>query len=202
MPRNQEQNEKMKEERRRQILSVALRLFAQRGLAATKITDIAQASEISQGLLYHYYCSKEEIYAELIQGAFERMNGACRWLASQPWSPREKIGFAIAELLKLLEQDDDASRYHLLIAQATVSEATPAEVRQIIARENRFPYESIARIMAEGQRDGTVKANDPQELALAFWGAINGLAIYKAVHGAAFRAPDPRILSRMFLRES
>ena len=201
MPRNKELNEKVKEERRQQILSVALRLFAQRGLAATKITDIAQATEISQGLMYHYYRSKEEIYVELIQSAFERMNGACRWLESKPWPPQQKITFAITELLKLLEKQDDASRYHLLIAQATASDATPEEVKQIIAKENAFPYESIARIMAEGQQAGTIKAYDPMELALAFWGSINGLAIYKAVHGAKFKAPDPRILWSMFIKE-
>lgn len=201
MARNKELNQKIKDERREQILSNALMLFAKKGLAATKITDISSASDISQGLIYHYYKSKEEIFVELIRIAFDRMNEACRWLESQPFSPKEKIKFAIVELLKLLEQNEDAARYHLLIAQATASEAIPEEAKDIIKKENRFPYEVIARIITEGQKDGSMKINDAQELALVFWTSINGLAIYKAVHGDKFKAPDADILTSMFFEE-
>lgn len=201
MPRNKELNEKVKEERRQQILSIALMLFARKGLAATKITDIAEMSGISQGLMYHYYKSKEEIFVELIRKAFTNINEACRWLESQPLSPKEKIELAMTEIPKLLENDEDASRYHFLIAQATASEAIPDEAKEIIKNENTFPYEAIARIMVEGQKEGSIKDHDPKELALVFWTSINGLAIYKAVHGDKYKAPDPRIFLSMFITE-
>jgi len=201
LARNKDLNQKMKEERREQILSNALMLYAKKGLSATKITDIASASGISQGLIYHYYRSKEEIFVELIGIAFARLNEACRWLESQPLSPKEKIKFAIEELLKLLEQDEHAARYHLLIAQATASEAIPDEAKAIIKKENTFPYEVIARIITEGQKDNSIKKYDAKELALVFWTSINGLAIYKAVHGQKFKAPDANILTSMFIKE-
>lgn len=191
----------MRDERREQILSNALILFARKGLSATKITDIASASGISQGLIYHYYKSKEEIFVELIGIAFSRLNDACRWLESQPLSAKEKIKFAMEELLKLLEQDEHAARYHLLIAQATASEAIPDEAKAIIQKENKFPYEVIARIMKEGQDDGSIKEHDAKELALTFWTSINGLAIYRAVHGEEFKAPHASILTSMFFKE-
>jgi len=68
----------MREERRTQILEHALILFATKGLAATKISDIAEASGIAQGLLYHYFPSKEAIYVELIRKAFDGMSEAAR----------------------------------------------------------------------------------------------------------------------------
>lgn len=199
MARNKELNQKMKDERREQILSNALMLFAKKGLAATKITDIASAAGMSQGLIYHYYRSKEEIFVELIQTALDRMNEACRWLESQSMPPGEKIKFAITELLKLLEQNENAARYHFLIAQATASEAIPEAAKEIIKKENKFPYESIARIIIAGQKDGSIKKHDPKELALVFWTSINGLAFFKAVHGKKFKAPDPNILTAMFI---
>lgn len=201
MPRNSERNQRLKEERRQQIMSNALKLFTQKGLAATKISDIAFASGISQGLMYHYYQSKEEVYTELIQIAFGKMKEACRWLVAQPISSKEKIKLAIEELLKAIEKNEDAARYHLLIAQATVSETTPSETKDIIKRENTFPYEAIAVIMAEGQKSGEIKMYDPQELAMVFWTSINGLAIYKAVHGDRFKALNPDILTNMFLTD-
>lgn len=199
MARNQETNQKLKDERREQILSAALLLFATKGLAATKVTDIAATSAMSQGLLYHYFRSKEEIFTELIRGAFERLNFACRELARMPQPPQEKISFAIATLLQGIRDNADYARYHLLIAQASVSEAIPPAARAIIMQENRLPYAIIAQIMREGQQIGTIKQHDPDELALLFWTSINGLAIYKAVHGASFQAPDPALLMRIFL---
>ena len=201
MPRNKEENQRIKDERREQILSNALKLFARNGLAATKISDIALAAEISQGLIYHYYKSKEEIFVELISFAFDRINQACLWLESQPLPPAEKIAFAIRELLRLLEEDENAARYHLLIAQATATEAIPVKAKEIIKQKNTLPYESIERIMAAGQNEGTIKQNNARELALVFWTSINGLAIYKAVHGKKFKAPNATILINMFVNE-
>jgi len=201
VPRNKEENQRIKDERREQILSNALKLFARNGLAATKISDIALAAEISQGLIYHYYKSKEEIFVELISFAFDRINQACLWLESQPLPPAEKIAFAIRELLRLLEEDENAARYHLLIAQATATEAIPVKAKEIIKQKNTLPYESIERIMAAGQNEGTIKQNNARELALVFWTSINGLAIYKAVHGKKFKAPNATILINMFVNE-
>ncbi len=200
MTRNKELNQKIRDGRREQILSKALMLFAARGLSATKISDIAKAADISQGLLYHYFESKDEIFVELIKNGFDRLNGACRWLEDQDMTPKEKIVFALVELLKLLEQNEDAARYHLLIAQATASESIPDQARVIIEKENSYPYEAIERIIIEGQKDDLLKKADPKDLALVFWTTINGLAIYKAVHGKSFKAPDVSILTCMFTK--
>lgn len=200
LARNKELNQKMKDERREQILSKALMLYAKKGLSATKITDISSALGISQGLIYHYYRSKEEIFIELIEGAFKRLNEGCRWLENQPQSAKEKIIFAFQETLKLLEQNENAALYHMLIAQATASEAIPDAAKKIIQKENSFAYEVIAKIMAEGQKEGSVKEYDAEELALVFWTSIKGLAIHKAVHGEKFKAPDTNIFTSMFFK--
>ena len=70
MGRGAKFNERVKEERRQRILETAVKLFAVNGLAATKISRIASDSGMSQGLMYHYYRSKEEIYVALIRHAF------------------------------------------------------------------------------------------------------------------------------------
>lgn len=199
MARNKELNQKMKDERREQILSTALKLFATKGLAATKISDIATTSGISQGLLYHYYRSKEEIFVELIRRAFERMNTAVLALEQMTETPRNKIKMAIEKLLEGFEKNENAARYHLLIVQAMVSEAVPDEAKAIFKKENDVKYEAIARILKEGQKDGTIKNHDANELSLVFWTSINGLAIYNAVHGKRFKAPDPELLLDMFV---
>ncbi|MBE7553294.1 MAG: TetR/AcrR family transcriptional regulator [Anaerolineales bacterium] len=197
--RNKELNQKTKDERRGQILSKALMLFATKGLAATKITDIASAAGMSQGLLYHYYRSKEDIFVELIRSAFERMNTASLELEKLPLPPQEKIRLAIETLLQGLNDNEDTGRYYLLIAVATASEAIPEAAKTIIQKENLVPYEVITRIISEGQKDGSIKDYEAKDLALVFWTSMKGLAIHKAVHGNKFKMPDADILMSMFI---
>lgn len=201
MSRNAEDNQRMRDERREKILSCALKLFTMRGLAATKITDIAAEVGMSQGLLYHYFRSKEEIFTELVTGALTRMNAAARGLEEFSLSPREKIKLAIDKMLQGMEEDEDFARYFLLVAQASISEAIPAEAKSVIQAESSLPHEVITRIMQAGQQDGTIKPHDPMELALVFWTTFKGLTLHKAVHSANFKAPDARILTGMFFTE-
>lgn len=58
---------KKPEERRREILEAAIRVFASKGYEKTAISDIAAESGISQGLCYRYYASKEEIYDAAVE---------------------------------------------------------------------------------------------------------------------------------------
>lgn len=201
MARNKELNQKMKDERREQILTNALILFAAKGLSATKITDISAAAGISQGLMYHYFRSKEEIFVELIRSAFEKMNTACIKLEKLPITPREKIILAIEKLIEGFAADKNTSYYYLLILQATVSEAIPDEAKEIINNQSGLPYEIIERILIEGQKDGSVKDYDARELAVVFWTTIKGLALNKAAHGERFKSPDPKIVINIFLQD-
>lgn len=202
MARSAELNRRMRDERREQILAAALELFVSRGLAATRASDIAAAAGISQGLVYHYFGSKDDIYVELIRTAFEGMNEAVRALEADAGSPREKIARALSELLRLLESREDFARYFMLTAQASQFEAVPARVGTIVRKNRATPYEVIARILAAGQRDGSIRQHDADELAVVFWVVIKGLAMQRAAFGKAFKAPGKRLLMSFFLSET
>ena len=201
MPRNKEANQKVKDERRDQILSAALSLFATKGLSATKIADIAIKTGMSQGLIYHYYKSKEEIFTWLIGSAMSKMNEAALGLEKLPVSAKEKIVMAVEGLLNGFDENADTSNYYFLITQTALSDAYPEEAKAIIRSQNDVKYEVIARIMKQGQMDGTVKNHDAKEMATLFFSSINGLALNKAVYGPRFKMPDKNILLSMFLKE-
>lgn len=55
------------EERRLQILDVALNVFASKGFKGTSIKDIAEASGMSVGLMYHYFSSKEKLLEAVVR---------------------------------------------------------------------------------------------------------------------------------------
>lgn len=55
------------EQRRAQLIDAALDLFSERGFEATRVADIAQAAGVAQGLLYHYFPTKEALLAAIIE---------------------------------------------------------------------------------------------------------------------------------------
>ncbi len=201
MPRNKEANQKVKDERREKILASALVLFATKGLAATKISDIAEKTGMSQGLIYHYFKSKEEIFIWLIGHAMERMNEAALNLEKLPVSAREKVILAVDGLLKGFETNTNAANYYFLITQTALADAYPEEAKAIIRAQNDVKYEVMIRIFRQGQMDGTVKNHDPQEMATQFFSSINGLALNQAIYGTRFKMPDKQILLGMLLKE-
>jgi len=69
MPRTKEQNEAIRNEKKKLIMDSALQLFAKKGYSATSINDIAQLANISKGLIYNYFASKEDV----LQSIWDRL---------------------------------------------------------------------------------------------------------------------------------
>jgi AcrR family transcriptional regulator len=53
--------------RREQILSVAVRLFGERGYAGVSTGDVAKGAGVARGLVNHYFGTKKELYLEVIR---------------------------------------------------------------------------------------------------------------------------------------
>jgi AcrR family transcriptional regulator len=54
--------------RRGELLELAAAMFAERGMRATTVRDIADGAGILSGSLYHHFSSKEEMVDELLRG--------------------------------------------------------------------------------------------------------------------------------------
>lgn len=78
--------EQQAEERRNQLIDTALQLFSEHGIEATRVSDIAQTAGVAQGLLYHYFPSKDALVAAIIQrhGPLDMITGL---LATPPERP-------------------------------------------------------------------------------------------------------------------
>ena len=61
MPRTYKQNKEIKDQRKGQILSKSVELFAKLGFEQVTMDDIAKATKCSRTLLYHYFRSKDDL---------------------------------------------------------------------------------------------------------------------------------------------
>lgn len=65
---------KTTEERRQNVLKVAIEEFATNGYNATSINDISKKAQISIGAMYSYFASKEDLFLSIVNNAYFLMD--------------------------------------------------------------------------------------------------------------------------------
>ena len=77
--------------RRSELLSIAARLFAERGFKNTTVRDIADAAGILSGSLYHHFDSKESMVDELLDSFQRSLWEQYDAIEASDRTPREKL---------------------------------------------------------------------------------------------------------------
>ena len=90
------------ERRRRQLFSVALELFAQRGYRATTMDDIAEAAGVTKPLVYQHFSSKRALYLELVDSIAQDVLVAVRTGVERARGPRQQVEMGFAAYFRLV----------------------------------------------------------------------------------------------------
>src|SRR4051812_40158826 len=106
-------------DRRATILAAATRIFAQKGYAAASITEIAQAAEVSDGLIYKYFHNKRDLLYHVLRAFYQRSIAQLetRILAEEGFEQRLHV--LVREHLAVFVEDADLCR--LFIAEVRVA---------------------------------------------------------------------------------
>lgn len=67
MPQGQPRRQRRKEARPAEIMAAGLRLFSERGFAATRLEDVADAAGVSKATIYLYFDSKAELFKAIVR---------------------------------------------------------------------------------------------------------------------------------------
>jgi AcrR family transcriptional regulator len=159
----------------RNILLNAIQVFARKGLAGTKIKDIAAQAGFSQGFVYNYFKSKDDIFSKIVELAAEGAGNSVKYAAALKGTPYEKIYWLTEAFLS----PDSIAMQHwrLIMVQATTSEAVPEEAVRISKEKMKKPFEYLIPIIIEGQRLGEIRDEDPLVLAITYFSMVQGLGI-------------------------
>jgi AcrR family transcriptional regulator len=77
--------------RRDELLELAAAMFAERGLRATTVRDIADGAGILSGSLYHHFASKEEMVDELLREFLDWLFNRYREIMDSEANPLERL---------------------------------------------------------------------------------------------------------------
>lgn len=197
MPRTKEAFDAMRQTTRQKIETAALSLFARRGLAV-KVGEIAEAAGISQGLMYSHYPSKEALIIELVRQATSISGKSIMELSQSDGVAVEKIKHITNMMCLMFTDAHIGIDYFMFTIQVGMSGFQVPEA-SLYSAETPNPVESLARIIMQGQAEGSIVHGDPFRLSVVYWAAIQGLCCYAITGMPVF--PEPTILNRILLFE-
>ena len=195
MPRTEESNQRIREEQRRKIIAAATTVFAHKGLAATKMADIAAEAGISYGLLYHYFDNKELIFKATVEHNLQGFDRLVSYAKEQTGSPWERILQLTTIILDGIKRVPEA---FLVANQAFVSDSVPQDIREMAREQSMRGMKMFQEIIVEGQKLGQFAAGNPGELTVLYFAGIGGVAQALAYVGIpAENYPRPETLLRL-----
>jgi len=195
MPRTEAENQRIRDERREQILQAAIQVFARQGYAATKIADIADAAHSSHGLVYHYFESKEVIFMTLIEQAERDAQQTAAAALAQPGDALDRITWLVTRMLQGLQRRPEL---YMVMVQSFASETFTPELRKLATSQAELIPATLRRLIQDGQASGRIAPGDPDELATAIFCCIQGLAVnVLSPDGLPVTFPSPATLLRL-----
>ncbi len=155
------------EEKRRQILDAAVRVFAHKGFHTSRVGDIAEEAGVAHGLLYHYFSSKDEVIETIFRENWSVLVERLRAVADSKEPAREQLRYVAAILLRTWSHQPDVVR--VVIREIARTPAITHRIGELVK-----PIEVIRDIIERGQRDGEFRDDlDPRIAAVVFYGGID-----------------------------
>jgi len=151
---------KATKDRHQEILDAAARVITERGLAETRISDVADAAGVSPGLILYYFDSKDRLLAEALTYAnddfFVRMSREIRRLPTAKEQLRRVIDLSVPGYLPEYGKLDEWALWMEVWVRA-LRDPQMAKDREILDQRWR---QSIADIIRAGQAAGEFPARD------------------------------------------
>jgi AcrR family transcriptional regulator len=142
------------------ILRAAGRLFGERGVGATTMTQLAQEVGLRQSSLYYYFARKEEVVAALVARAnVVPLELMARIEQDGGSAPARLYRFVRADTVALCDLPFDINEIHRIAARDREGFATYWKERRTLERR-------LTRIVKEGIADASLREVDPRLTAL------------------------------------
>jgi AcrR family transcriptional regulator len=96
--------------RRRQLLDVALRVFAEQGFHDASMNDIAEAAGVTKPVLYQHFGSKRELFSELLTDVGNELQETIIKALTSAQSGHEMVELGFAAYFRFVDEHRDAFR--------------------------------------------------------------------------------------------
>jgi TetR/AcrR family transcriptional regulator, fatty acid metabolism regulator protein len=160
-------------DKRERILAAAVKVFAKHGFYATRVSDIAREAGVADGTIYLYFKNKDDVLISIFDDRIRRLIEVLHREIERCDSTDARLRRIIEIQLGLLEEERD------LAEVVTVNLRQSSRMLKQYATPLFMEYLGvIAGVIAEGQRDGSIRSDvSPRLAARAMWGGLDGIAV-------------------------
>ena len=176
-PRTPEQSEKIREERREQILRAALQIFAEKGYHSARVSDVAARAGVSQGTIYWYFKSKEALFGAAFMSQVDALFEPINRILDQDLP-------AGTRLLRAVEMSLDLMSTEIGFFQLLIRALSVPEVADLLADDFQRLYMQFKERIVPLLRE--VGDPDPETAASLFMAVLDGLGFQYVIHPALF----------------
>jgi AcrR family transcriptional regulator len=167
--------ERERQQHRQEILSAALRLFAEKGFPNVSMQEIAAAAEFATGTLYNFFPSKEDLFIELLEAAVKEGLDLLIPALEGPEDECVRLSRFIRLHEQIIRKEGAAVRLYIIESQGRHLpgprvEAIKREMEeQIILR--------LSEVIAAGISRGTINDIDPMMAAKCLHASLEWLIL-------------------------
>ena len=157
------------EDKRRQLLDAAVRVFARKGFHASRVGDIAEEAGVAHGLLYHYFKSKDDVLEAVFHENWNLLQLRIASVEETDEPAADQLRHVAAIVLRTWLHLPD-------VVTVVIREfGRSPELAERIG-ELAQPIEVIQRVIARGIERGEFRSDiNPQFAATVVYGSIDEL---------------------------
>jgi TetR/AcrR family fatty acid metabolism transcriptional regulator len=160
--------------RRADVLGAARRLYARKGYQKTAMVEIAHASELAVGTLYHLFPSKEAILRSLLEDRVDELVGRVRAAVDGRDDVQDQLRRIVETHLAFARDNADILRLYL---SGWIGYDTRTRQRfgdRIDARYERY-VAVLTAVFKRGVESGALAPRPPRRLAVTLAGLIHAV---------------------------
>jgi len=174
-PRTKAQVTQLRDERKAQLLQAASNVFSRIGFHAANVSDVATEAGVSQGTIYHYFKSKDDLFMAVFEAwetesFYQEVRAAAVGSASAAEQLRQLaygIGARMAEAGEILPASVEFWSH--IYRNAAIKES----FRQIFSGLRT----TLAKLIQDGIAQGEFVSIDPNAAASLFIAIYDGLIL-------------------------
>ena len=157
-------------ERKQQLVDAAMRLFTERGYAATRISDICADAGVAKGLFYWYFPTKVDLFSELVRTMRRRLRRAQADAMRGHDSPLARVRAGTEASVVFIAEH---AHYFALVE----FERTDPAIAEALRGTSRVYLDDVIELVRAGTRSAAMIADgDARLLALGVLGAVSSFS--------------------------
>lgn len=160
------------EDKRRQMLVPAARIFTKKGFHKTTVDEIAAAVGVSKGTIYNHFKNKEDLYLAIFQEGVDIFHQQLVKAAAGPADPKEKLRRLIRGHFIFSSEEKDL--FYLFLKELGSTDFS----RELLAGILSKCLQVYRDVIREGSQKGVFRPLDPAVTASAVFGMLTITALH------------------------